>query len=92
MKPDAHSIRVVTVEDHDAFREYLAALIGGTGGFSCVGSHRTAEAALKHLPAERPNVLLLDLELPNAPGNQLIAEEMAAKRFRTLNQTFTNFL
>lgn len=67
-------IRVVTVEDDDPFREHLTALIGGTQGFRCIGSYRTAEAALKHLPVEQPDVLLLDLELPKAQGLELISD------------------
>jgi len=70
-------IRVVTVEDDDSFREHLAALIGGTRGFRCIGSYRSAEAALKHLPVEQPDVLLLDLELPNTQGTELISNVIA---------------
>lgn len=67
-------IKVVTVEDDDPFREHLAALIGGAQGFRCVGAYRTAEAALKHLPVGQPDVLLLDLELPNTQGLELLSE------------------
>lgn len=70
-------IRVATVEDDDPFREHLTALIGGALGFRCIGSYRTAEAALKHLPVEQPDVLLLDLELPNTQGLELISEAIA---------------
>lgn len=77
MNPQSSAIKVVTVEDDDTFREHLTALIGGAAGFSCVGAHRTAEAALKHLPVERPDVLLLDLELPNKQGLELISEALA---------------
>ena len=74
MIPKETDIKVVCVEDDDAYREHLAALINGTNGFHCIGSHRTAEAALKHLPGEQPDVLLLDLELPNTQGIELISE------------------
>ena len=70
-------IKVVAVEDDDPFREHLTALIGGAPGFRCIGSHRTAEAALKHLPVEQPDVLLLDLELPNTQGIELILNIVA---------------
>ena len=65
-------IKVAIVEDDEEFRGHLAALIGGAVGFQCVGSHRSAEAALKHLPTTLPDVLLLDLELPNTSGLELI--------------------
>src|SRR5690348_11332803 len=67
-------ITVTAVEDDDSFREHLSALVGGAPGFRCIGSYRTAEAALKHLPVEQPDVLLLDLELPNTQGIPLISE------------------
>jgi len=70
----ANDIKVATVEDDDEFRDHLAALIGGTEGYCCIGSYRSAELALKHLPVEQPDVLLLDLELPNKQGDELIAE------------------
>jgi DNA-binding NarL/FixJ family response regulator len=70
-------IKVATVEDDDAFREHLNALISGAQGFHCVGSHRTAEAALKHLPVEPPDVLLLDLELRDTSGLELISQVVA---------------
>lgn len=74
MNQHVNDVKVVIVEDDDAFREHLTALISGAGGFSCVGSHRTAEAALKNLAAQRPDVLLLDLELPKTQGLQLVSE------------------
>lgn len=67
-------IKVVIVEDDDQYRDYLAALIGGAGGCRCLGAYRTAEAALKNLPVQLPDVLLLDLELPNTTGLQMISE------------------
>lgn len=73
----ANSIKVTIVEDDNEFREHLAALIGGAAGFRCVGSYRTAEAALKRLPAEPPDLLLLDLELPNKQGVELNLEVKA---------------
>jgi len=69
----ATDIKVVSVENDDSLREHLAALIGGAPGFHCIGSHRTAEAALKHLPIEQPDVLLLDLGLPKIQGLELIS-------------------
>ena len=70
----ASDIQVAIVEDDDAFRQHLTALIGGAKGFYCLGAHRTAEAALKHLPVEPPHVLLVDLQLPRTSGLELIAE------------------
>lgn len=65
-------VRVAMVEDGDTYREHLAALIAGSDGFVCAGAHASAEEALKHLPHEKPDVLLLDLELPGLAGDDSV--------------------
>lgn len=64
--------RVSIVEDDKQFREYLAALVKGAPGLACAGAHPSAEAALKHIPFEKPDVLILDLELPGRSGLECI--------------------
>jgi DNA-binding NarL/FixJ family response regulator len=66
--------QVSIVEDDTKFRDYLVSLISGAPGFVCAGSHSTAEHALKHVPFEKPDVLLLDLELPGKSGLECIAD------------------
>lgn len=65
-------IRVSIVEDHEPTREMLRALVGGSPGFVCVGTHAQAEDALARLLHERPEVVLADLELPGMDGEALI--------------------
>ncbi|HXG49281.1 MAG TPA: response regulator transcription factor [Methylomirabilota bacterium] len=65
-------IRVTVVEDAADYRAHLVALVGGSGRFACVGAHPSAESALKHLSCEKPDVLLLDLELPGMAGEDSI--------------------
>jgi DNA-binding NarL/FixJ family response regulator len=61
-------VRVVIVEDHREFREYLSALISGTQGFECLGSFRSVEEALPQLTAHVPDVMLIDIGLPGKNG------------------------
>ena len=68
------AIRVSIVEDDDEFREHLRALIGGSDGFECVGAHPSAETALKSVPVDKPEVVLLDLGLPRKSGLEFIAD------------------
>jgi len=65
---------VSIVEDDDEFREHLVSLVRGAPGFVCAGVHSTAEAALKHVPHDKPDVLLLDLELPGKSGLECIRD------------------
>ena len=61
-------IRVVIIEDMREVREGLAALINGTHGFACAGSHRSMEEALRRVKEENPDVILTDIGLPGMSG------------------------
>lgn len=61
-------IRVVIIEDMREVRDGLAALINGTSGFVCAGSHRSMEDALRHVLDEQPAVILTDIGLPGMSG------------------------
>jgi DNA-binding NarL/FixJ family response regulator len=61
-------IKVALVEDNADEREALFLLIKGTPGFTCLGTCSTAEEALKQLPLLRPDVVLMDMQLPGISG------------------------
>ena len=65
-------ITVSIVEDNDQLRGTLARVIGRADGFVCVGQHATAEAALENLPKEKPNVVLMDINLPGMSGVECV--------------------
>lgn len=76
-------IRISIVEDDDQAREALAVLFNGTPGFRCVSTHRSAEDALKKLPVEKCDVVLLDLGLPpKKTGEEGIECARSLKRLR----------
>jgi DNA-binding NarL/FixJ family response regulator len=60
--------KVAIVEDNTGVRESLAVLINGTPGFRCVGTCANAEVALKQLPADWPDIVLMDINLPQMSG------------------------
>jgi DNA-binding NarL/FixJ family response regulator len=66
-------ITVSIVEDNDALRETLARYVN-TRGFRCVSTHGSAEAALRDLPPARPQVVLMDINLPRKNGIECVAE------------------
>ncbi|MCU0780804.1 MAG: response regulator transcription factor [Akkermansiaceae bacterium] len=71
MTPDATiplPIRVAIVEDHHELRESWRAIIDSAPDLCCVGDFPTAEAALREIPALRPDVVLMDINLPGMSG------------------------
>ena len=67
-------ISVSIVEDNDKLRGTLARVIARADGFSCVSQHASAEDALKELPAVRPNVVLMDINLPGINGVECVRQ------------------
>jgi DNA-binding NarL/FixJ family response regulator len=65
-------ISVAIVEDDPRIRESLAVLIRGMEGFRCVGSHGNAEEAVREIPAENPDVVLMDINLPGMTGIECV--------------------
>jgi DNA-binding NarL/FixJ family response regulator len=62
------TLNVAIVEDQKALREGLGTLIGGTPGYRMVGAYGSMEEALSLLSRDRPQVLLLDIQLPGMSG------------------------
>ncbi len=65
-------ITVSIVEDNDQLRGTLARVISRAEGFRCVSHYPTAEAALEALPRERPDVVLMDINLPGINGVECV--------------------
>lgn len=66
------AIKVSIIEDDDWIRENLAAQIGRTGKFFCAGSYQNGEDALKQLPQNPPDVVLMDINLPRMNGIECV--------------------
>lgn len=73
------SVRVVIVDDHEIFRDGLRAVLDGRDGVRVVGDHGMAAAAIEAVENERPDVVLLDLHLPELDG--VAATRVLRQRF-----------
>lgn len=67
-------ITVAIVEDNQGTRESLAKLLGRSPGLQCLYACATAEEALQRIPRERPDVALVDINLPGMSGIECVAE------------------
>jgi DNA-binding NarL/FixJ family response regulator len=68
------TIRVGLVEDNDDVRESLTALLRLSEGFTLAAACADAEEAIRDLPAARPDVVLVDINLPGRSGISCVRE------------------
>lgn len=67
------SIRVMVVEDDAGVRHSLELLLQSTAGLQWNGSAATVSEALRVVPETRPEVVLLDIHLPDGSGIECAA-------------------
>ena len=60
--------RIAIVEDNQVIRESLAAYVHMDPELRCVCACGSAEEAIEKLPGQRPDVVLMDIQLPNQSG------------------------
>jgi len=66
------NITVGIVEDDALLRKTLVRLVSETRGLHCVAACASGEEALQKLPALKPEVVLMDLNLPQMSGSECI--------------------
>jgi len=66
--------RIAIVEDNKVIRESLAAYVHMDPEFRCVCACGSAEEALETLPREKPDIVLMDIQLPNQSGIECTAK------------------
>lgn len=64
---------VCLVEDDPGLRSSLEDILGSDPGYVCTGSFSSGEEALDHLPDLRPQVVLMDINLPGMSGVECVA-------------------
>jgi DNA-binding NarL/FixJ family response regulator len=68
------AITVSIVEDNDQLRATLARVLGRAEGFRSLSQYASAEEALKALPQENPDVVLMDINLPGMNGVECVRQ------------------
>ncbi len=64
----ARAISVSIVDDEEKLRQSMAAFLNGSAGFRCVNTYASGETALEELPANWPDVVLMDIHLRGMTG------------------------
>jgi len=65
---------VVVVEDDRGLREQLVAILRTAPDIKCIAAFATAEEALAKIPAQNPDVVLMDIGLPGMSGIDCVAQ------------------
>jgi DNA-binding NarL/FixJ family response regulator len=68
------AISVSIVEDNEKLSGTLARVLNRAEGFSCASQYPSAEGALKDLPNIKPDVVLMDINLPGMNGVECVRQ------------------
>ena len=76
-------LRVAVIEDDRIMRTMLEKLLSKTESCTLTGSWSTGEASLAALPGLRPDVIVIDFELPDISGEDCIRAFRSAPLHRS---------
>jgi DNA-binding NarL/FixJ family response regulator len=77
-------IKVLIADDHPVFLAGLEALLSGTPGIDVVGRAASGDEVLRYVVTHRPDVVVLDLNMPGPGGIATIREIAARSSVRVL--------
>src|SRR5690348_12975691 len=70
----AMSIRILLVDDHEMVRRGLRTLFDAEDDLEVIGEAESCAAAVERVRLDRPDVVILDVQLPDGSGAELCAE------------------
>jgi two-component system response regulator NreC len=70
--PEPRTVKVVIAEDHDLLRYSLRGLLESTADIEVMADGRDLAVTRRHLAAHQPDVLVLDLDMPDGSSLELI--------------------
>jgi DNA-binding NarL/FixJ family response regulator len=77
--PLTENARVFIVEDHPVFREGMLRLLQNEGNLQVCGEAGDYESGLSGIKKQKPDIVLVDLELPDKSGLELIKKVRSLK-------------
>ena len=78
-----HALRILIADDHPLVRRGLRAVLGAVPEFEVVGEASTGREAIAQTSALQPDVILMDLQMPDLSGidatRQIVADQPEAR-------------
>ena len=72
MSNGTETIRVLAVDDHALLRQGIASLVNAEPDMELIAQAATGREAIEQFRRHRPDVTLMDLQMPNMTGMQLL--------------------
>jgi DNA-binding NarL/FixJ family response regulator len=74
VQPDFSAVRVFLVDDHEVVRRGVAEVLEDDPGITIAGEAGSMAEAFARVPAVRPDVVVIDMRLPDGDGAELCRE------------------
>lgn len=68
------TLRIVLADDHAVVREGLRSLLSAIDGYALVGTAATGAEAIRAAVTLRPDVLVMDIQMPDMNGIEVIVQ------------------
>ena len=65
--------KVFIIEDHESMRNGLSFIVDSSGKYECIGAAPTAEIGFPAIKRSRPDIVLMDINLPGKSGIECTA-------------------
>ena len=83
MGADPKVIRVLAVDDHALLREGIAALLSAEPDMQLVAEASNGHKAIEKFRQHRPDVTLMDLQMPDLNGTDAICQILSGAKANT---------
>src|SRR5690348_16942566 len=77
LQPTGAARTVLVVDDSAFMRQLASEIVGGSGEFRVVGTARNGRDALRQIHALEPDIVTLDIEMPEMDGLETLARIMS---------------
>lgn len=84
------TIRIILAEDQSLLSSALAQLLGLEDDLEVIGTYGDGEEAFKHIKYEKPDIAVLDIEMPKQTGLE-VAEEIDQQKLPVKTVILTTF-